>query len=74
MTTSMACPDCGSALMLSEATTFRDFVPPNPIRGKTELVRKPVETIVAACTGCEFVLELTGEARAAAVAELRGTR
>lgn len=56
------CPWCNGTLMVSEATTFRPFLSKHPLRGEAPEMR-PVETVVIACNGCEFVREVDADER-----------
>jgi hypothetical protein len=58
--TPIRCPECASPLCLSEATTTEVFHPGYHVRG-TPLPTRDRATVIAACSGCEFVYELTAD-------------
>ncbi len=53
-----ACPLCGSALVEGPATTFDAYVPMGRVVRGRELPTKERQTTVAACSGCEFLIDL----------------
>jgi len=52
------CPRCGAAMEQVEATAFDEYVEGGFHIVGRPLPRRPRETVVAACTGCEFVVDL----------------
>ena len=51
------CPLCDSLVEETEATVSEEYLPPFPRRGQP-LPRRERQTRVAACTGCEFLIDL----------------
>lgn len=64
MTAPIRCPDCGSALQLSPATTWVPHAENGVVFRNRPLPTRAVETVIAACTGCEFIYELTATEQA----------
>lgn len=58
MTTALTikCPLCGAPVQQCSATTFDDYIPGYAVNGRVE--QRARETEVAACTGCEFLVDL----------------
>ena len=58
MTTDFACPDCGAPLYIDPAVIVSEEYAPgyNPTRG---VPRRERPTAVAACTACEFIIEIS---------------
>lgn len=56
------CPDCGSPLTITEAITVDTYAPTYHTKGQPLPTRERA-TIVAACSGCEFIQDLLPEVR-----------
>ena len=57
MTLSMECPLCGGILETTDMRVSETYHPGYHVAG-TELPRRERETVVAACTECEFIVDL----------------
>lgn len=55
-----SCPECGSKLEITEATRGEKVLPGYVLAGTpiADLPEKRTLTTIAACTGCEFIIDL----------------
>lgn len=51
------CPLCGSDLQEVPATTFDTYAPSYHVKGRA-LPTRERQTVIAACTGCELIIDL----------------
>lgn len=57
-TPALACPLCGKPLSIVPAETVQTIAPAFYVRGRA-LKERVVPTVIAACSACEFIHELT---------------